>query len=169
MRREWFCMRYIVLTAAFALIAGSALASSIEKIEARPQADGGSVIVESCKNCPPLQEETVKKDYVVPELKPGTQQTVEIRDINGEKKLVRTEAWMGGSPVAYVSKISPEAMTAEAPAENPPSDGIDLTSTTAAVISADAKPVAASVDGTRENGMEQIIPLDISNFKLKLN
>lgn len=169
MRWEWFRMRYIVLTAAFALIAGSALASSIENIGAKPKADGDSIIIESCKNCPPLQEETVKKDYVVPVLKPGTQQTVEIRDINGEKKLVRTEAWMGGSPVAFVSKISPEAMTAEAPAENPPSDGIDLTSTTAAVISVNARPVAASVDGTRANGTEQNIPLDISDFKLKLN
>ncbi|MEZ2129365.1 MULTISPECIES: plant virulence effector HPE1-like domain-containing protein [unclassified Sinorhizobium] len=162
-------MRYIVLTAAFALIAGSALASSIEKIEAQPKADGGSIIAESCKNCPPLQEATVKKDYVVPVLKPGTQQTVEIRDINGEKKLVRTEAWMGGSPVTFVSKISPEAMTAEAPVENPPSDGIDLTSTTAAVISVSAKPVVASLTGTRANGTKQIIPLDISDFKLKLN
>lgn len=162
-------MRYMVLTAAFALIAGSALASSIEKIEAKPKADGGSIIVESCTNCPPLQEAAVKKDYVVPVLKPGMQQTIEIRDIDGEKKLVRTEAWMGGSPVTFVSKISLEAMAAEMPAEGPPSDGIDLTSTTAAVISTDANPLAASVGGTRANGTEQIIPLDISNFKLKLN
>jgi hypothetical protein len=31
-------------------------------------------------------------------------QQSQIRDINGEKKLYRTEGWMGGSPIVFVTK-----------------------------------------------------------------
>jgi hypothetical protein len=43
----------------------------------------------------------------VPELvlKSGTQR-IEVKTVNGVLKVFRTEAWMGGSPVTYVSKAS---------------------------------------------------------------
>ncbi len=102
-----------------------------------------------------------KKDYVVPTLAPGSLQSSEIRDVDGEKKLYRTEGWMGGSPVVFVTKAPAEPMTASAP----PADNIDRASTTAAVIGGDVKPIAANVVGAPK---EQTAPLDVSTFELRL-
>ncbi|GGD80063.1 hypothetical protein FHX10_005100 [Rhizobium sp. BK591] len=152
-------MRQIFLGAAILLMAGSAMASSIEVVgKTAPRADG-SIVTESCANCPPLQAEVSKKDYTVPELKPGVLQASEIRDVGGEKKIYRTEGWMGGSPVVFVSKATPEAMLAAAPSA-PPADGIDMSATTAAVIGGDAKPVAAGM-------AEQPAALNVSEFELR--
>lgn len=152
-------MRQIFLGAAILLMAGSAMASSIEVVgKATPRADG-SIVTESCVNCPPLQAEVSKKDYTVPELKPGAFQATEVRDVGGEKKIYRTEGWMGGSPVVFVSKATPEALVAATPPA-PPVDGIDMNATTAAVIGGDAKPVVAGMT-------EQPATLDASGFKLR--
>jgi len=152
-------MRQIFLGAAILLMAGSAMASSIEVVgKTAPRADG-SIVTESCANCPPLQAEVSKKDYTVPALKPGVLQASEIRDVGGEKKIYRTEGWMGGSPVVFVSKATPEAMLAAAPSA-PPADGIDMSATTAAVIGGDAKPVAAGM-------AEQPAALNVSEFELR--
>lgn len=152
-------MRQIFLGAAILLMAGSAMASSIEVVgKAAPRADG-SIVTESCVNCPPLQAEATKKDYTVPDLKPGAFQATEVRDVGGEKKIYRTEGWMGGSPVLFVSKATPEALIAAAPPA-PPVDGIDMNATTAAVIGGDARPVAAGI-------VEQPKTLDASGFKLR--
>ncbi|MBB4217590.1 hypothetical protein FHT79_004805 [Rhizobium sp. BK212] len=152
-------MRQIFLGAAILLMAGSAMASSIEVVgKTAPRADG-SIVTESCANCPPLQAEVSKKDYTVPELKPGVLQASEIRDVGGEKKIYRTEGWMGGSPVVFVSKAAPEAMLAAAPSAQP-ADGIDMSATTAAVIGGDAKPVAAGM-------AEQPAALNVSEFELR--
>ncbi|MBB4115735.1 MULTISPECIES: plant virulence effector HPE1-like domain-containing protein [Rhizobium] len=152
-------MRQIFLGAAILLMAGSAMASSIEVVgKTAPRADG-SIVTESCANCPPLQAEVSKKDYTVPELKPGVLQASEIRDVGGEKKIYRTEGWMGGSPVVFVSKATPEAMLAAAPSAQP-ADGIDMSATTAAVIGGDAKPVAAGM-------AEQPAALNVSEFELR--
>ncbi|MBX4999227.1 plant virulence effector HPE1-like domain-containing protein [Rhizobium lentis] len=152
-------MRQIFLGAAILLMAGSAMASSIEVIgKAAPRAEG-SIITESCDTCPPLQAALTKKDYTVPELKPGAVQATEVRDVGGEKKIYRTDAWMGGSPVLFVSKATLEAMVAVAPPA-PPADGIDMNATTAAVIGADARPVAAGV-------AQQPATLNVSEFELR--
>ncbi|EJC82812.1 hypothetical protein Rleg4DRAFT_4541 [Rhizobium leguminosarum bv. trifolii WSM2297] len=152
-------MRQIFLGAAILLMAGSAMASSIEVVgKAAPQAES-SIVTESCAACPPLQAELIKKDYTVPELKPGVLQASEVRDVGGEKKIYRTEGWMGGSPVVFVSKATPEAMIAAAPSA-PPVDGIDMSATTAAVIGGDAKPVVAGM-------VERPASLDTSEFKLR--
>jgi hypothetical protein len=148
-------MRQIFFGAAILLTAGSAMASSIELVGPSASKDAGSIITESCANCPPLETEARKKDYKVPELQPGTFQSAEIRDVGGEKKIFRTEGWMGGSPIVFVSKATPESMLAL----TPPAEGIDTTAT-AAVISGDAKPVAAGL-------AEQSAPLDVSTFKLR--
>ncbi|MBY5412613.1 hypothetical protein HFO98_30095 [Rhizobium leguminosarum] len=152
-------MRQISLGAAILLMAGSAMASSIEVIGKTAPRDDGSIVTETCAHCPPLQAELTKKDYTVPELKPGVLQASEIRDVGGEKKIYRTEGWMGGSPVVFVSKATPEAMLAAAPPA-PPADGIDMNATTAAVIGGDAKPVVAGM-------VEQPAALNASEFKLR--
>lgn len=103
-------MRQIFLGAAILLMAGPVMASSIEVVgKIAPRAEG-SIVTESCADCPPLQAELTKKDYTVPELKPGAFQASEVRDVGGEKKVYRTEGWMGGSPVVFVSKATPESM-----------------------------------------------------------
>ncbi|MCH4544557.1 hypothetical protein MK632_01990 [Rhizobium changzhiense] len=152
-------MRQIFLGAAILLMAGSAMASSIEVVGKTAPSAERSIVTETCAHCPPLQAELTKKDYTVPELKPGVLQASEIRDVGGEKKIYRTEGWMGGSPVVFVSKVTPEAMLAAAPSA-PPADGIDMNATTAAVIGGDAKPVSAGM-------AEQPAALNVSEFKLR--
>jgi hypothetical protein len=149
-------MRRIFLSAVFLLAAGSVMAGSIEVVGPSKAKEAGSIITETCDHCPPLQTEASKKDYSVPELLPGAFQQAEVRDVDGEKKIYRTENWMGGSPVLFVSKATPEQMLALAPSA--PVEGIDNVAT-AAVIGSDAKPVAAGVVGT--------LPLDVSAFELR--
>ncbi|MBB4438643.1 MULTISPECIES: plant virulence effector HPE1-like domain-containing protein [Rhizobium] len=152
-------MRQIFLGAAILLMAGSAMASSIEVVGKTAPSAEGSIVTETCAHCPPLQAELIKRDYTVPELKAGVFQASEIRDVGGEKKIYRTEGWMGGSPVVFVSKATPEAMLAAAPPA-PPADGIDMSATTAAVIGGDARPVAAGM-------AEPSAALNVSEFKLR--
>ncbi|MBB2754261.1 UNVERIFIED_ORG: hypothetical protein GGI57_004996 [Rhizobium aethiopicum] len=152
-------MRQIFLGAAILLMAGSAMASSIEVVGKTAPRTDGSIVTERCADCPPLQAELVKKDYTVPELKPGVLQASEVRDVGGEKKIYRTEGWMGGSPVVFVSKATPEAMIAAAPSA-PSADGIDMSATTAAVIGGDARPVVAGM-------AEQPAALNVSEFELR--
>ncbi|KQV68202.1 plant virulence effector HPE1-like domain-containing protein [Rhizobium sp. Root1220] len=154
-------MRQIFLGAVIVFAAGTAFASSIEVIGKDARADRGSITREICQSCPPLQVEQEKRDYVVPTLAPGAMQASEIRDVDGEKKLYRTEGWMGGSPVVFVTKAPAEPMTASAPAV--PAEGVDLASTTSAVVGSDVKPVAAGVAAQAE----QNAPLDVSTYKLR--
>jgi hypothetical protein len=86
-----------------------------------------------------------KKEYMVPTLADGALQQSQVRDVGGEKKLYRTEGWMGGSPIVFVTKAPTESMTASAPSA-PAVDGIDLAATSTS-IAGDAKPVAAGVAG----------------------
>jgi hypothetical protein len=73
-----------------AITTGENTARSIEKI--------------SCDGCVVRAK---KKEQPVVELAPGTQK-IEIREVDGVKKIYRTEAWLGGSPVVYVSKALPD-------------------------------------------------------------
>jgi hypothetical protein len=104
------------------------MANSIQPMQSLPA--GGtsiSMVSRSCADCPaPKGVELAKRQYVVPVLKNGTQTTV-VRQINGETKVVRTEAWLGGSPVVFISNATPEALAAA----NAPTDGIDATATAA--------------------------------------
>lgn len=139
-------MRLLFLTLACVLAGGSAMASSIQSIDGTLQSGDSSIVDKSCVNCPPLKPKVAEKEYTVPTLTPGTQSVV-VRSIDGEKKVVRTEAWMGGSPVMFVSKPTPEALAATAE----PADGIDLAVRTAALPDTAAAPT----------------PLDLSGFQLR--
>ena len=153
-------MRQVILGAIAVFAAGSAFASSIEVVGKDTRINGGSISQESCQSCPPLETVERKKDYTVPTLAPGALQSSEIRDVNGEKKLYRTEGWMGGSPVVFVTKAPAEPMTAA----TQPADNIDRASTTAAVVGGDVKPIAAGMAGLPK---EQKAPLDVSKFELR--
>ena len=87
-----------------ALTAFSATASSLEYLHA-PPASTPSVTAMPCTACPALKPDAREVTYVVPALEPGTDRS-ELKEINGEMKIVRAEAWLGGSPVTFVSKAS---------------------------------------------------------------
>jgi hypothetical protein len=154
-------MRQFIIGTAMLLTAGSAMASSIEIIGKAPRTDGGSIVTETCTSCPPLQTAERKKDYTVPTLAPGAFQQSALRDVGGEPKLFRTEGWMGGSPVVFVSKATPEVLAAFK--ATVPAEGIDPTATTS-VTGGDMKPVIEGMAGPAE----QTAPLDVSSFKLRM-
>ena len=173
-------MRLLLITTVLGLAAGNAQASSIETV-ASGTTDNASVSTVSCAACPPLQSKK-KVSYVVPTIAAGGE-TIELKKINGEMKMVRTEAWLGGSPVVFVSKPSQEiikaaaAETAPSPtvtvstnadvenaeADDPKVLSIDETAKTAAVT-----PIGASVAGTPvvEEGSQDFDP---SAFELRLD
>lgn len=160
-------MRALILTSLALVVGGPALAGSIETIVATPD-KGNSIVKVTCDTCPVPKSREEISGYRVPSLPAGTQQ-VEVREIDGKKTLVRTEAWMGGSPVNYVSS-SPmwldDKGTALAGAKRPEGgDGIDLNAQTSAVITPDAKPVIAASAGS----ITDPPPLDVSGFQLRLN
>jgi len=104
-------MRHLVLTMACVFAAGSAFASSIETV-VTGNSQNDSVSAMSCSNCPPL---IVKKklSYIVPQVAKGTER-VELKELNGKMKLVRTEAWLGGSPVVFITSASEDVIKAAA-------------------------------------------------------
>ncbi len=158
-------MRHLFLTAAFLAVTGPALASSIEIVGPAP-AKGASILVVNCTTCPPLKAVEDKKAYKVPQIAPGTQ-AAEIVEIDGEAKLRRTESWLGGSPVVFISKAEGWSTDGSviAAAAIGPDDGIDVNATTAAVSSGAAgAPVKAMLVGPA--GPK---PLDVTTYELRLN
>jgi hypothetical protein len=140
-------MRKILLTVALVLTTGSAMASSIEVIHGS-RTGNDSVVNASCASCPPLKTK-VDATGAPSSLQPGTQD-ISIRDVNGKKQIVRTEAWLGGSPVTYVSNNQtwlPAEDAGTALAEKAPV--VDAATKTAAVepviTSAGIAPVTAGV------------------------
>lgn len=141
-------MRVVLLAGTVLLGAAAAHASSIDIV--RTSVNDPSIEQITCEACgpynPKVEEET--PDVV---LAPG-QQKVEIRDVNGEKKVFRTEAWFGGSPVVVVSKMPgpADSMTADAAADPGTSSpiAIDPNQTTSvnADMSGEAKPEADKVE-----------------------
>ncbi|MGX5719514.1 plant virulence effector HPE1-like domain-containing protein [Shinella zoogloeoides] len=102
-------MRILLPTLAFALLAAPALAGSIRPVEDAVSADSIETI--RCGDCPALKPKIKAATYHVDAIAPGTQK-VEVREENGERKIFRTEAWMGGSPVVFVSKAPAETTQA---------------------------------------------------------
>jgi hypothetical protein len=152
-------MRQLLFGFAMALAAGTAGASSIEIVGSAPQA-GESILVEKCGSCPPLKTAERKRDYTVPTLAPGFLQENEIRNVNGEMKLYRTEGWIGGSPVVFVTTATPDAVAAFDTQPSPSIVGVDPTATTSGIEK--RLPVAAGMASP-----EQKPVLDISQFKLR--
>ncbi|MDQ1197758.1 plant virulence effector HPE1-like domain-containing protein [Agrobacterium sp. SORGH_AS 787] len=88
-----------VLTAGMMFISGTALASSIEVVHGT-KTSNGSVLIVTCNTCSsaPFSGKASAK----PVLKRGMQ-SISTREVGGRKETVRTEAWLGGSPVTFVS------------------------------------------------------------------
>jgi hypothetical protein len=138
-------MRMILLVGLMSM-AGSAQAGSIDVI--RTSNSERSIDYVRCPDCAPLK---VKEKEEVPDvvLAPGTQ-LVEVKKVDGVLKVFRTEAWLGGSPVTYVSKASTDLIddtgdkTADKGDAVDPPVAIDQNTTSAVTADmSDAKPEAA--------------------------
>lgn len=98
-------MRHLVLTAAILSIGSPALASSITQlVETGRTTSIVENLCSACEKAAPVKEADGPGVYRVPSLGSDIQKT-EIRDINGQQKLVRTEGWWGGSPVTFISAM----------------------------------------------------------------
>lgn len=122
-------MRKVVLTAALMLASGTAMASSIEVVHGSRTAND-SIIAISCEGCPRPAPKSAPQPVIT--LQPGTQ-SVSIRDIGGHRQTVRTEAWLGGSPVTFVSSNPIWLPQENAPVAADAPVQIDSETTTAAV------------------------------------
>jgi len=175
-------MRALLFTFASLAAASTAGASSLENVVSGEKVNS-SISQLSCGQCPPLVVEK-KNSYIVPDVAPGTDR-VELKKINGEMKLVRTEAWLGGSPVVFVSKAS-EADIKQAQAKMPAAQHL------ATATTGDALPVEAQATATLniiDNAVKtaavntasmadtaaftpkdsQSQEVDLQNFQLRLN
>lgn len=142
-------MRKTLLTVALVLASGSAMASSIEII-GQNRTGNSSVVSVTCAACPPAVVETKSAD-AAPTLAPGTQE-ISIREVNGKKQIQRTESWMGGSPVTFVSSNAlwlPQEPSIPSTADNA-SPGTDAVQTSA-VSPSDPIPNSAHSNPRFEN------------------
>jgi hypothetical protein len=152
------------------LLASPALAGSIDVVKSLPQGQQTDSLMQiSCPTCTAVVPKVKEGAYKVATLKPG-EQKLELKMVNGEEKIIRTEAWLGGSPVVFVSKATPEMIANYFPSKNAPAlDGIDEASKTAAVPQS-AQPLAAKAPVTAGMSDEPVaIPgqLDVSGFTLR--
>jgi hypothetical protein len=155
-------MRTLLTTIAFVLAAAPAFAGSIEPI-ATGSSTGGSISAIRCDDCPALRPKAKIATYHVDALAPGTQK-IEVREANGERKIFRTEAWMGGSPVLFVNK-APEEEAQSAEAVKPAEDR-------AVTVDAAARTGALTTTAAHEAASATMIPsreFDPAKFELRLN
>lgn len=129
-------MRLDILILALLSSAGVAHAGSIEAIRTG-QDPIRSIEKIDCPSC--VRAEKKKQAVVAIELAPGTQK-IEVREVDGVKKVYRTEAWLGGSPATYVSKALPDEQPAVAEAQPESSDTV----ANAPVVS-EQPPIAADM------------------------
>lgn len=152
------------------LLASPAFAGSIDTVKSLPNgAQTTSLMQISCPTCAAIAPKVREGAYNVAPLKQG-EQKLELKMVNGEERIIRTEAWLGGSPVVFVSKATPEMIATYFPSKDAPAlDGIDETSKTAAVP-ASAQPFAAKSPVAAAMGDAPVaIPgqLDVSGFTLR--
>ncbi|WP_313193223.1 plant virulence effector HPE1-like domain-containing protein [Shinella zoogloeoides] len=154
-------MRILLPTLAFALLAAPAFADSIRPLAGAVSADSIETI--RCGDCPALKPKVKAATYHVDAIAPGTQK-IEVREENGERKIFRTEAWMGGSPVVFVSKAPAEA-TQAASTDTPAEDNavtVDAGTRTGALDEGAARHVkTAAIASSRE--------FDPGKFELRLD
>ncbi|OLP58710.1 hypothetical protein BJF93_17975 [Xaviernesmea oryzae] len=169
---------------------GPAAAGSIDVIGADGLFGNHAVVQIRCDTCRPEAPRAEKRlSYIVPDMG-GDEERLEMRRIHGEIRLVRTEAWLGGSPILFVSRPTPEAVTAFLKARNrlpgnefagaegiAPSvdlaegDAVDRLSTTAALSPVAADLVAAAAVPDSSTGAQAAASQDFdgTGFQLRLN
>ncbi|MDH6266543.1 hypothetical protein M2360_001939 [Rhizobium sp. SG_E_25_P2] len=150
----------LAIIAAFAAMSAPAFAGSID-VKATDRS-GRSVEFIRCEACGQMAEKKVVDTG--PMLRPG-EQKIEIRTVNGQKMIYRTEAWMGGSPVVMVSKAPAGLDAAVADTEPLPVETpiIDRDATTSAV-SADMQHMPPPI----EEAKAAPPPFDPGKMQLRL-
>nr|CAD6422951.1 hypothetical protein REQ54_02431 [Rhizobium sp. Q54] len=147
-------MRFL-LTSALMLAAAPALASSITPLAGN--GGNGSIVMKTCGDCPPPKTEEEVSGYKVPVLDEGPQR-IEIVEIGGEKKLVRTEAWLGGSPVVHISKMQDWMVEGGSILAGTVGDGVDH-----------ALVGAVKTDADGDAPADESSSLDLDALHLRLN
>lgn len=153
-----------VLALVASIAAGSADTSSISVLSGKPVAGTPSVIEIACTDCNGKRPRLSRSTYVVPSLETGYER-VTISEIGGKPAVTRTENFMGGSPVRFVS-LNPvwvereQQLMLTRSVSSGRSDGVDVKATTSAVSADAAKPaVVTPVE-------EPALP-DFSKFELR--
>jgi hypothetical protein len=145
-------MRLNILVVALLSSTVSAQASSIDVVVTGKDVPR-SIEKISCPSCVAKPKKVVQS---VVELAPGTQR-IEIREVGGVKKIYRTEAWLGGSPVVMVSKALPDEMPVLA--EGQPADDENIA--TAPVTIADPSTVSAEANTIDEKSTTAAVTADM--------
>ncbi len=147
--------RFALTSMILAASAGAtpALASSVDLVSGL-STGGSSVLQITCTQCPALKPKISRNQYQVPDVASGDQ-SAEIVDVDGQKKLKRVESWLGGSPVVFMTSADGWATKGSViVASGPASDGIDRDATTAAVA------VVSAPEGP--------VPINQASFELRL-
>lgn len=135
-------MRAVILLS-FLLAAGTASAESTISLKGLPAGSKSesSIIRIGCTDCPTPKPKTA--GYVVPDV-PHGQSHFELKLVKGEQMIYRADAMLGGSPVTFISKATPEWIAALKlkPLEETADakDGIDTTATTSSLANAPLPP-----------------------------
>lgn len=169
-------MRLTLLTLIVVASGASAQAGSIDMVKSGQDASK-SIEHIRCDACVKKMEK--KAAAAVIELAPGTQK-IEIRDIDGVRKVYRTEAWMGGSPVVYVSKVigqDPPVVdedksdeTTQETADTPAAVTTSQPAAEADMIDEKSKTSAVTADmGANAKVAIKAAPFDPSKLQLRLN
>jgi len=175
-------MLKLILAATMCAGAGAAQAGSIEPFAAT-SSSRTSIVEIGCPSCARAAAAKVAEEAVI-KLAPG-EQIIEVRNVEGQMMIYRTENWLGGSPVTMVRKATdldlialgvavPEDMqitgkpwdggarppvTAEAASEPAPN----------APVIADTAPGIDKLTKTSALGDMAAAPFDASKFELRLN
>lgn len=155
-------MRTLLPTFGLLLLAAPAFAGSIETMPATTSSSSISTV--HCDACPALKPKAKASTYHVDAIAPGTQK-IEIREQNGERKVFRTEAWMGGSPVLFVNKAPAETVQA-AEAEKPLDENA-----AAATVDTSTKTSALGTDAAHETTTAAVATsreFDPAKFELRV-
>lgn len=157
-------MRSLVLLAMLITLPGTAFAGSFVSLQGN-DVDAGSI--EAIGTPAP---KVVKPEPVRPALAPG-HEMIRIADVDGKQKIFRTEAWLGGSPVTYVTTATAFDLAALK------QRGIDVASTREQLLSPPtlvastpkADDEVAGIDRVDTTGSvsRKLPPLDAANLKLR--
>ncbi len=139
-------MRMILLAGMMSMAAVTANAeSSIDAV--KTSSASTSIDRISCSLCAPLKTEKEEEPEFV--LKPGTQK-IEIKQVDGVMKVFRTEAWLGGSPVTYVSKASTDLIDKKSaelvPAADQKIEPVVIDKSTTSAVTADMSGASTAVE-----------------------
>ena len=166
-------MRVHILALAAFSVTSLSHAASIEKIETGVDRVR-SIETIACDGC---VAETRKEAEPALTLAPGTQK-IELKTVDGVTKVYRTEAWLGGSPVVFVSTAS-DALIARINGKDSEKDvaakEIDKAPEEPATVQADMIDESATTAAvTADMGAEaRIAPeqaaFDAGNLELRLN